>query len=85
MIRRVFCDSQTTGVSVTSPAVGRTHQTLSEGEVTLMWETSTDRFDSSFFGKLTTILWASVKSSSLLSCNRQRHDLCLAVFVSKEE
>lgn len=80
----VSCDSRTVGASVTSPAIGRMHWTLSEGEVTLMWETCIGRFDNSFFGKLTTFLWASVKSSSLLSCNRQRHDPCPALFVSRE-
>lgn len=69
---------------MTSPAVGGMHRTLSEREMTLMWETSIGRFDSSFPGKLTSFLWASVKSSSFLSCNRQRQDLCLTFFVSRE-
>lgn len=79
-----FSDSQTAGVSVTNPAVGGTYGTLSAGEVTMTWETTIGRFDSSFFEKLTRFLKASAKSSSLLSCNRQRGDLCLALFVSRE-
>lgn len=70
---------------MTSPVLEGMYPTLLEGEIALKWETSIVRFDSSLvFFFQNYLVSHGPQPKALLSCNKQRHDLCLALFLSRE-